>query len=182
MSDYFESSQLGNRSLATVGIHCILELYNCPIDLLNDAIFIKQALREAAEVAQSTLLNEVTHQFHPQGVTALALLAESHISIHTWPEIGYVAIDVFTCGQQAEPEKACNYFIQAFQASKYLLLKLPRRAFLPDNIISPNQSPCLFPSYPQSSRDRKPDKRSAENDFPCWNSRSKYPDNDSKSQ
>jgi S-adenosylmethionine decarboxylase len=110
-----------------VGKHCILELYNCSTELLNDAAFIQQALREAAKHADSTLLDEVKHQFHPQGVTALALLAESHISIHTWPEIGYAAADVFTCGQHTKPEKACEYLVEIFQASKHLLLQVPRR-------------------------------------------------------
>lgn len=121
-----------DKLLVPVGVHCILELYDCPTDILNNAVFIQQALQEAAKMAKFTLLKEIVHQFHPQGVTALALLAESHISIHTWPEIGYAAADIFTCGQHAEPDEACQYLIQTFQANKHLLLKLPRRMFSPD--------------------------------------------------
>lgn len=118
-------------SLVQVGKHCILELYGCSSGLLNDAVFIQQALRDAAAHANSTLLHEVKHEFHPQGVTALALLAESHISIHTWPEVGYAAADVFTCGQHTTPEKACKYLIKAFQAHQHMFLRLPRRANKP---------------------------------------------------
>ena len=69
----------------TVGVHFILELFECPPEKLDDVAFVEDALSRAAEIARSTLLNEVSHRFHPQGVTALALLAESHISVHTWP-------------------------------------------------------------------------------------------------
>lgn len=121
------SGQLGDRPLAPVGLHCILELYGCPAHLLNDALLIRDLLREAANQARSTLLNEVFHQFEPQGVTALALLAESHISIHTWPELGYAAVDVFTCGDTADPETACQYLIEALQATQHTLSKLYRK-------------------------------------------------------
>ena len=81
-----------------VGKHCILELYDCDPSRLDDEAFIRTTITSAAKGAGATLLNLITHQFQPQGVTGLALLAESHISIHTWPESGYAAIDVFTCG------------------------------------------------------------------------------------
>lgn len=121
------SGQLGDRSLAPVGSHCIIELYDCPAHLLNDAAYIQQALRDAAEVASATLMGELAHQFEPQGVTALALLAESHISIHTWPENGYAAADVFTCGDHTKPAVAGQYLVKAFQAGRHLLYELPRR-------------------------------------------------------
>ena len=121
-----------NKPLVPVGSHCILELYECPNHLLNDFEFITQALKEAVKEAKSTLLKEVTHQFEPYGITALALLAESHISVHTWPEIGYVAVDMFTCGEHAQPEKACNYLTKAFKASKHVLLTLPRGRISPE--------------------------------------------------
>jgi S-adenosylmethionine decarboxylase len=114
-----------------VGTHCMLELYGCPAELLNDIEFIKQTLADAAEIARSTLLERITHQFHPQGVTALALLAESHISIHTWPENGYIAADVFTCGEHTTPVEACEFIARAFKSSKHLLMKLPRGKFSP---------------------------------------------------
>lgn len=120
------SGQLGERFLAPVGSHCILELYDCSEALLNDADFVQQSLRDAAKQANATLLNEVLHQFEPQGITALALLSESHISIHTWPEVGYAALDVFTCGSHTDPEEACRYLIKAFRAGRNSLKKLRR--------------------------------------------------------
>jgi S-adenosylmethionine decarboxylase len=119
-----------------VGVHCILELYNCPTELLNDIAFIKEALQQAAKTARSTLLDQIAYQFSPYGVTALALLAESHISIHTWPENGFLAADVFTCGEHAKPVEACEFLVQAFQAGNHVLMKLPR-----GGQFSPNPQP-----------------------------------------
>ncbi|RME39424.1 MAG: adenosylmethionine decarboxylase [Planctomycetota bacterium] len=113
-------------TLEQAGIHCIAELYDCPPALLDDEAFITASLREAANQGMATLLHEVSHRFHPQGVTALGLIAESHIAIHTWPEFGYAAVDVFTCGERASAERACLYLVEALQASRHTLVKVPR--------------------------------------------------------
>ena len=109
-----------------IGRHCILELYDCPDYLLDNQPFIQQVLREAAEIAKSTLLGELAHKFDPQGVTALVLLAESHISIHTWPESGYAAVDVFTCGAHTLPEEGCRYISQMLQSGRHELKMVSR--------------------------------------------------------
>ena len=112
--------------MVSVGSHCLLELYGCPAGPLDDADFVRDALRRAAEEAGVTLLNEVSHRFHPQGITAIGLLAESHISIHTWPELGYAGADIFTCGDTAVPEKACEYLTRVFKPTRHHLRKIPR--------------------------------------------------------
>ncbi len=126
--------------MANIGTHCILEMYGCPAELLNDEQFVTQAIREATEYGLATLMGEVSHQFTPQGVTALGLLAESHISIHTWPEYGYAAADVFTCGNRANPQKACNFLLERFQASRHSLTKLVRG---PEACCDPDDAPRL---------------------------------------
>ncbi len=108
------------------GIHCILEISGCPFDLLDNEIYVKDTIEHASQTSMSTLLSLTSHKFEPQGVTALGLLAESHISIHTWPEQGYAAVDIFTCGETANPEKACKYIVKSFQAKKHTLLVVPR--------------------------------------------------------
>lgn len=124
-----------------VGTHCVLELYGCEAKLLNDVQFILGALRRAAEASHSTHLAEVSHAFTPQGVTALALLAESHISIHTWPENGYAAIDVFTCGEHTRPEQACAYLQRALRATESYLRKLPRGRHAPQGTFTVERVP-----------------------------------------
>jgi len=123
----------------TVGKHCILELYGCEHARLNDEDFLRSAITIAALRAGATLLNLITHRFEPQGVTGLALLAESHISIHTWPESGYAAVDVFTCGDHTMPESACQVLVEELQAHSHLLkssagkppARLPKRSANP---------------------------------------------------
>ena len=109
-----------------IGIHCIAELYECPRDLLDDETFVVSALREAVKKGLATLLHEVSHHFTPQGVTALGLIAESHVAIHTWPEHGYAAVDVFTCGDRANAEKACRHLASALRAGRCSMRKLDR--------------------------------------------------------
>ena len=75
-------------------------------------------LYNATKEAKSTLLNLATHKFEPQGVTGVAMLAESHISIHTWPEKGMAVCDVFTCGDSAEPENAVEYMKEKLKATE----------------------------------------------------------------
>lgn len=96
--------------------HCVSELYKGDFDKLNDENYVYQTLIQAAEEANATLLDVRTHKFDPQGVTGFALLAESHIAIHTWPELNYATVDVFTCGDKTDPEQACLFLASAFNA------------------------------------------------------------------
>lgn len=103
------------------GKHCILELYDCDPKLLNDEKFIRKTMKSAAKGANMQLLDFVSHEFDPQGVTALALLGESHMSIHTWPELGYAMVDVLTCGEKSRPEEACEIICKKLQADNHTL-------------------------------------------------------------
>jgi S-adenosylmethionine decarboxylase len=82
----------------TVGAHVLADFWGCQFEKLDDEQLLMDYLRQAAKSAQMTILGEESHKFSPQGFTGLLLLSESHISIHTYPERGYAAIDVFTCG------------------------------------------------------------------------------------
>ena len=108
-----------------LGVHHIAELCECNANLLNDSEFISTSLRQAVEHANATLLEEVKYEFTPQGITAVCLLSESHISIHTWPEKRYAAVDIFTCGDHTMPEKACEHLVAMLRCeySKITVLK-----------------------------------------------------------
>ena len=108
-----------------LGVHHIAELCECNADLLNNSEFISTSLRQAVEHANATLIEEVKYEFTPQGITAVCLLSESHISIHTWPEKGYAAVDIFTCGEHTHPQKACDFLVSSFECgfSKITVLK-----------------------------------------------------------
>ena len=106
--------------------HLLLELYKCDCEKLNDESFLRCTLNRAAKLAKATVLNLISNKFEPQGVTAIALLAESHISIHTWPESNYSAVDIFTCGQKMLPELASQYLIEALKAEEHSLRVIER--------------------------------------------------------
>jgi S-adenosylmethionine decarboxylase len=98
------------------GAHLIVDLYNA--QRLDDMAFIEQTLRDCVEAAGATLLHIHLHHFEPNGgVSGVAVLAESHISIHSWPEVGYAALDVFMCGD-AHPEATVPVLREAFQPER----------------------------------------------------------------
>ena len=97
--------------------HILFTLKGCPFEPLDNEQNIKMLLYNATKESKSTLLNLATHKFDPQGITGFAMLAESHISIHTWPEKGMAVCDVFTCGDTAEPEKAVEYMKEQLKAT-----------------------------------------------------------------
>ena len=106
--------------------HFLLELYRCDFEKLNDESFLRCTLNNAAKLANATVLNLISNKFEPQGVTAIALLAESHLSIHTWPESNYSAVDIFTCGKNMNPNISCKYLIKALMAEEHLLRVINR--------------------------------------------------------
>jgi len=96
--------------------HILFTLKECSENLLNDESHIRNVLVHASHLCKSTLLDVSSHKFDPQGVTAIALLAESHISIHTWPELGMAVCDVFTCGDHTCPRAGVTYMYDMMDA------------------------------------------------------------------
>ena len=116
----------GDQKLFHQSKHLLLELYRCDCEKLNDESFLRCILSRASKLANATVLNLISNKFEPQGVTAIALLAESHISIHTWPESNYSAVDIFTCGQNMMPELASQYLIESLMAKEHSLRVIER--------------------------------------------------------
>ena len=100
-----------------MGAHILADFWGCRYEKLDDAEYVMNSLRCAARAANMTVLGEKVHKFYPQGMTGLLVLAESHISIHTYPEKGYAAIDVFTCGG-GETQKAIEYLKEALNPTE----------------------------------------------------------------
>ena len=99
--------------------HVLFDLKECLItSTLDDDEYIKETLIEAAKIANLELLKVDTHKFEPHGVTGYALLAESHISIHTWPELGLAKCDIFCCGDDAKPKEAVEYLHRRFKSKE----------------------------------------------------------------
>lgn len=108
-----------------VGVHLVVDAWQSPPDLLNDPARIRAAITEAVNNGGATLIDLCIHQFSPQGVTATATLAESHIALHTWPEYGYFAADVFFCGK-GDPYQAVTSLQKALQAKQTKVTELHR--------------------------------------------------------
>ncbi len=102
--------------MKTIARHLIAEYYRCDRTVLDDLEAIRRLMREAAERIGATVVGETFHRFSPQGVSGVILIAESHLSIHTWPNRGYVAIDIFTCGG-LDPRPGFNFLAEAFGAA-----------------------------------------------------------------
>lgn len=96
-------------AFSTYGRHVTMDLREVSFELLNDAEFLRSAMVEAASRCGATVVGENFIQFSPQGVTGVLVLSESHLSIHTYPEEGFAAIDCYTCGTTVDPEVACDY-------------------------------------------------------------------------
>lgn len=108
-----------------VGTHLVVDAWQSPGDLLNDPERIRRALLDAISAGGATLIDLCVHQFSPHGVTATATLAESHIAIHTWPEYGYFAADLFFCGA-GNPERAMQLLQTALEAKQVIMREIPR--------------------------------------------------------
>jgi len=108
-----------------MGKHFLLNLYGCSSVLLNDERFLIDLMENAAIASGATVLKTVSHKFDPQGITAICLLSESHISIHSWPEEGKAALDVYTCGT-SNPKIVCDIIIQQLNPSEYKLNYIQR--------------------------------------------------------
>ena len=109
-----------------LGRHLLIELTGCNAGLLDDLEFLKDCLHSAAVRCGATVVGDSFYHFTPQGVSGVVNIAESHISIHTWPECGYAALDVFTCGDTVEPEEAARVISESLQAKHCSLVELKR--------------------------------------------------------
>lgn len=105
------------------GVHLIIDLHGAKG--LDDIDLVEATLRRCVDAAQATLLHIHVHHFQPNGISGVAVLAESHISIHTWPEVGYAAMDVFMCGN-ANPDACVPVLEEAFQAGRVEVNELLR--------------------------------------------------------
>lgn len=105
-------------SMKPLGRHILAEIYGCDFELLNNPRKVEQIMVSAALEAGAEVREYVFHKFSPQGVSGVVVISESHLTIHTWPELGYAAVDVFTCGDTVDPWDACNYLTSSLNAQE----------------------------------------------------------------
>ena len=109
-----------------LGRHMLLELFDCDPDAINNLEAVKGSLVEAAKRAEATIVDTVFHEFNPFGISGVVVIAESHLSIHTWPEYRYAAVDIFSCGEVLKPEIAASYLVEQFAAERTSIVEVQR--------------------------------------------------------
>ena len=109
-----------------LGKHLIIDLFDCDCRIISDLKAVEKHLIEAVRLSGATIIKPFFHLFQPNGVSGLVVVAESHFSIHTWPEYGYSALDIFTCGDRIDSKEALNYLKKHLKARNSSTMELQR--------------------------------------------------------
>src|SRR5579884_2350423 len=112
--------------LKALGQHLLIELYGCDPGVLDDLEHVQQTMLRAADLVSASVIQVVAHKFQPHGVTVVVAIAESHLSVHTWPEYGYAAVDVFTCRPEPLDAEVQDFLIRSFRAEDATSVELKR--------------------------------------------------------
>ena len=112
--------------MKALGRQMLVEFYDCDSTRLNDREMLRDAMRQAAVKAGATVIIDVFHEFNPHGISGVVVIAESHLAIHTWPEFGFAAVDLFTCGDDIMPDRAMKYLQEKLKAARFSVIELKR--------------------------------------------------------
>ena len=116
-----------------LGKHLLVELHGCQADLLKKVDFIRDTMLGAARACRATIIDSSFHEFSPFGISGVVVIAESHLSIHTWPEYRYAAVDIFTCGDAIKPEEAVDYIGTRFRCKNPSVMEI-KRGVIPGHV------------------------------------------------
>ncbi|HIE05976.1 MAG TPA: adenosylmethionine decarboxylase [bacterium (Candidatus Stahlbacteria)] len=114
------------RRHKTLGHHYIVEASGCNPKIIGSVESVQQIMVKAAEAAKVHVWSISFHRFQPKGVSGVVVISESHLSVHTWPELGYVALDIYTCGSNSNPEAAVEYALKEFGADELHITEMTR--------------------------------------------------------
>lgn len=127
----------------SLGVHIILEFFGCDPNTLTRRDYVERVMLEAAQKANTHSIGTFFHQFKPHGVSGVIIIEESHISIHTWPEHGFAAIDFFYCSDEVDPEKAIEVLIEGFKPAKISRVEFDRGSLKEINAQEANPEQVL---------------------------------------
>ena len=119
-----------------LGRHLLLELEDCEEGILNDLEGLRGAMLAAATGAGATVMGNSFHRFAPQGISGVVIIAESHLTIHTWPEYAYAAADIFTCGTTVEPARAAEVLVERLGARNHEITEIRRGTRITERVRS----------------------------------------------
>ena len=109
-----------------LGRHVLAEFFDCDPNILNNLNLIEKHMVDAAVACNATVVEKCFHMFSPHGVSGTVIISESHLAIHTWPELGYAAVDLFTCGESCDPKVAYEFLKKAFNCKNSSFSELKR--------------------------------------------------------
>lgn len=112
--------------MQALGKHILVEFYGCNPEKLKDTAMLQAEFENAADMSGATVVDSTFHTFSPYGVSGVVVIAESHLTIHTWPEYGYAAVDLFTCGDTVDPWKAFSYLKSVLESSNTSTIEMKR--------------------------------------------------------
>lgn len=115
-----------DSTVVNLGRHLLAEFYDCNSNILNNVQMIEDMMTEAAVACGATVVDKNFHLFSPFGVSGVVIISESHLAIHTWPEYGYAAVDLFTCGNSCDPKVAYDFLREKFHAGSAFYSELKR--------------------------------------------------------
>lgn len=131
--------------MEALGRQILVEFYDCDQSKINDVSYIENSLIQATKASKATIISHNFHKFSPYGISGVVVIAESHVTIHTWPEYNYAAVDIFTCGDTIDPwiiqEELKDYFESKSVSSMEMkrgLFKVPQGQKL---LFKPSQTP-----------------------------------------
>jgi S-adenosylmethionine decarboxylase proenzyme len=113
-------------AMHALGRHLLGEFHGCDRELLNDPVHVRAELLAAVARSGATPIHDFVHAFTPHGVTGIVVIAESHFAIHTWPEYGFAAVDLFTCGDTVDPWLACEQLAKGLRAATSNVVEMRR--------------------------------------------------------
>ncbi len=131
-----------------LGTHLLVELRDCNPTILKSLEGVRDALVSAAKEAKATIIDISFHEFNPFGISGMVVIAESHLSVHTWPEYCYAAVDIFTCGDVIKPEVAAASLIERFESKNPSMVEMKRGILSHENVKLPHKisSPEMHPA------------------------------------
>ena len=115
--------------MQALGRQILVEFYDCDEDVFADEAAIRRHMLDAVAASGATIVNDTFHHFSPFGVSGVVVIAESHVTIHTWPEYRYAAVDIFTCGDTINPWLIQDLLAQWFRSAKTSCMELKRGLF-----------------------------------------------------
>ena len=132
--DMYQQTHSDENNEIHLGQHVLAEFFECDPNTLNSLDKVEKYMMDAALECGATIVQKCFHMFSPHGVSGVVIISESHLAIHTWPELGYAAVDLFTCGWKCDPKVAYEVLKTKFNSKNASFSELKRGILSPETL------------------------------------------------